>query len=421
MKTKQSITYAFFSNIAIVILSSSIIILMLWLKHVAFDEGNSDSFWVYFNNIKNIELLLVFFFAVISSLIISQFLSRDLTQHLRLFTTYFEDASKKLKKIDTHKLKFQEFDELALSVNDMVDKVRLSQEEVKEQQRFLQAVLEAQRNIVFVITDAYISSTNKAFLDFFCVKNIKDFYNRHHELCALFVAAEEVYSGCYKEEKLWHKYIMEHPDEIHKVKLHKNDILYTFIVDARKITISKKSYVVVAFSDITQIEQERKMYEVAASTDALTGIANRLKFNTILEQQIALAKRYKNIFSLIIFDIDDFKRVNDTYGHKVGDDVLVLLSKTVRESIRESDTFARWGGEEFVLILPQTEELEAKEVAESLREKIAVLAFGDGFSVTCSFGVGEYKMQENSDIFMQEVDWLLYKAKHGGKNRVCLR
>ncbi len=419
MKTKQSIIGTFFINITIVVLSSLIILLMLWVHKMVFDMGNTSSFLEYLSSIKSLELALIFLFALITTFIATRLMAKDLKAHFRLFNTYFHDASKNLKKIDTQKLQFQEFEELALSVNEMVDTIENSQNEVLLHKSYLQAVLESQRNIVFVMEGANILSVNKAFLQFFDVESVKSFYNKHEQICETFISDSD-YLQCTWGDKEWKEFVLDNPTMVHKVKLEKENQVYIFVVDVAKIQNGKIGRLVISLTDITEIENERKSFEIAASTDALTGIANRLKFNTILEQQISLAKRYKDSFSLILYDIDDFKRVNDTYGHHVGDQVLVALSNNVSQNIRESDTFARWGGEEFAIILPQTPEKEAVELANKIRENIEGLRFGEGFKLTCSFGVNEFDNEMNSDLFIQETDVLLYKAKTSGKNRVCV-
>ena len=419
MKTKQSIIGTFFLNITIVVLSMFIILLMLWVYRMVFDVEGVSSFLEYLSSIKSLELALVFLFAIITTLVATSLLAKDLKKHFALFNSYFHDASKNLKKIDTQSLQFQEFEELALSVNEMVDNVENSQEEVALHKSYLQAVLESQRNIVFVMVNSEITSINKAFLEFFDIESIKGFYNTYEQVSDIFVS-DDGYLQCKYGDKVWKDFVVDNPTMIHKVKLKKDNDTYIFVVDVAEIKNGKSGYFVVSLTDITEIENERRLFEVAASTDALTGIANRLKFNTILEQQIALSKRYKESFSLLMYDIDDFKRVNDTYGHHMGDEVLVSMTRSVSKNIRESDTFARWGGEEFAIILPQTSEAEAVELANKIRENIQNLRFGEGFKLTCSFGVKEYDKEMSNELFIQETDVLLYKAKTSGKNRVCV-
>ena len=165
-------------------------------------------------------------------------------------------------------------------------------------------------------------------------------------------------------------------------------------------------------------EQKQKL-EIEASTDPLTKIANRLKFDMVFEEHIEVSKRYGDDFSLILFDIDDFKEVNDTYGHKVGDNVLIALAKLITKEVRKSDTFARWGGEEFVVLTPQANLKKALVLAEKLRQKIEQHDFKEIGKMTCSFGVAEFKKGNSLKELVKHADVALYEAKRSGKNKVC--
>ena len=155
-----------------------------------------------------------------------------------------------------------------------------------------------------------------------------------------------------------------------------------------------------------------------ATVDRLTGIYNRYKMDLSLDEQIEIAKRYERALSIIFFDIDFFKKVNDTYGHKVGDEVLKELVLLVSNHLRKSDIFGRWGGEEFLIILPETTKEEAFKLAEKLRKYIQLHKFNKIDKLTCSFGVTTLKEKDNSKIVISRVDKKLYKAKQNGRNRV---
>lgn len=182
---------------------------------------------------------------------------------------------------------------------------------------------------------------------------------------------------------------------------------------------------VIAFRDITEqkqylqsLETVNKLLETQASTDALTGIYNRIKLNKSLAIEIARAKRYNSLLSLIIFDIDHFKNVNDTYGHSAGDDVLKRLTKLVKSNIRETDIFARWGGEEFVILAPGLSTVESVKLADKLRHKIEEFDFEKPPKVTSSFGIASYKDGDVSTILINRADEALYRAKENGRNQV---
>jgi len=172
--------------------------------------------------------------------------------------------------------------------------------------------------------------------------------------------------------------------------------------------------------DITQRIEMQHNLENLASTDKLTGIYNRHKFEELFENEIKRALRYKHSLSLIMFDIDYFKKVNDIYGHDVGDEVLQKIVNIVKDNIRSIDIFARWGGEEFFVLCPQTSIENTKVLAEKLRKAIEVFSFVEAGSITSSFGVTSYTPKDTRDTFIKRVDDALYMAKNKGRNRIEL-
>ncbi|WP_052090642.1 GGDEF domain-containing protein [Desulfosporosinus sp. HMP52] len=162
----------------------------------------------------------------------------------------------------------------------------------------------------------------------------------------------------------------------------------------------------------------KQYFKELSTKDPLTNTYNRLKFNESLSSEIELAKRYGNTFSLIMFDIDHFKNFNDKKGHSFGDKILVEVSNLVKESIRGVDIFARWGGEEFVILLPHTVSDEATALAERLRRAIYKESLKKEIPLTCSFGVTSFYNHDNHDVIMERVDRALYKAKGSGRNVV---
>ena len=165
-----------------------------------------------------------------------------------------------------------------------------------------------------------------------------------------------------------------------------------------------------------------KHLENAAAFDSLTNCYNKREFNRHIERHIANAHRYENELSLIIFDMDHFKEVNDTFGHHAGDQVLKEVSRTILEEIRKGDFLSRYGGEEFVIILPETKKVRAIELADRLRMNIEDLDVGIDqgrhIKVTASFGVASLGNDSNKESILKEADAFLYKAKANGRNRV---
>lgn len=164
----------------------------------------------------------------------------------------------------------------------------------------------------------------------------------------------------------------------------------------------------------TQIKEAR----YNASHDGLTGIINRREFERVFEKEIYRAKRYSYPLSMLVLDIDNFKVVNDRYGHKVGDQVLIGLVTLVQNIIRESDIMARWGGEEFVIVFPEITLDDTFKKAEMLRKAIHEYIFASNLHITCSFGVTTYTQGDTNDTVFIRCDQALYAAKNAGKNNV---
>lgn len=167
-----------------------------------------------------------------------------------------------------------------------------------------------------------------------------------------------------------------------------------------------------------ELKRLNELLERQATTDALTGISNRLKFNEMLDAEVHRSKRYGLPLSLVMFDIDGFKKINDTYGHQAGDRVLRELTALVRENIRVNDLFARWGGEEFMIMATNTTLENARFFAEGLRQLIAQHTFHAVGTITCSFGVARL-LDDSQDLLIQRADRALYDAKAGGRDRVA--
>jgi diguanylate cyclase (GGDEF)-like protein len=142
-------------------------------------------------------------------------------------------------------------------------------------------------------------------------------------------------------------------------------------------------------------------------------------FNDAISRELSRARRYQQTLSVAIADIDHFKRVNDEFGHPVGDQVLVRTARLLSSCVRESDTVARWGGEEFAVITPMTTEEGAACLAEKLRSIMAATHLGPKEAVTASFGVAELGPDDTVETLLQRADAALYRAKQSGRNQVC--
>ncbi|MDH5784867.1 MAG: GGDEF domain-containing protein [Chromatiales bacterium] len=167
-----------------------------------------------------------------------------------------------------------------------------------------------------------------------------------------------------------------------------------------------------------KMEKDYKKIEMLSNTDKLTQLYNRTMLDSILEGAVSNAIRYNQAFSIILMDLDKFKLVNDTYGHIVGDSVLQKMAEILRQHVRSSDSVGRWGGEEFLVILPNTTKDGAVKLAEKLRKIFAEYKFEKVGQKTVSFGVASYRPGDDADSFLTRADKCLYHAKAAGRNCV---
>jgi diguanylate cyclase (GGDEF)-like protein len=171
-------------------------------------------------------------------------------------------------------------------------------------------------------------------------------------------------------------------------------------------------------TDITERKKMEEELKKLATTDSLTQAYNRTKFDELVSMEVERVKRFDHPLSIIMFDIDNFKEVNDTYGHLAGDDVLKTIAVLVRKEMRKIDHFIRWGGEEFMIIAPETDLQRAEALTERIRKVVVSYRFDKVGRVTASFGVAEFRKDDSVDSFIKRADDALYIAKSKGRDRV---
>lgn len=167
-----------------------------------------------------------------------------------------------------------------------------------------------------------------------------------------------------------------------------------------------------------ELEAAMAKLEAMATTDQLTGAFNRRKFEEIIDREVQSVRRYGQPLSLVIFDIDHFKKVNDKYGHLAGDDVLKQMVNIVAINIRPMDCLIRWGGEEFLVVIPQTDLAGSVALSEKIRVKIEEHNFPFAGKLTISAGITQYQPDEKPDQCVFRADRALYEAKRHGRNQV---
>jgi diguanylate cyclase (GGDEF)-like protein len=280
------------------------------------------------------------------------------------------------------------------------------------QKKYTRSILEASPNPMLVTDGADLVDTNKILLALAGYKRLEDFKQKHRCICDFFEAGDtDEYLLPTVDNRVWVEHILMYPQREHKAKVTVGGETAVFKVTASAIDSSDSLLAVVVFTDISSIVNQ-------STVDALTGLANRLHFDLLFAHAIAGAQREKTPLSLIFFDIDHFKKVNDIFGHLAGDEVLRHIAHLVKSSLRKSDLIARWGGEEFIILLPNTSLDIATRLAQNIRKIVALEKFEDVGYLTCSFGVTQLGEDEEEDSVLRRIDTLLYQAKENGRNTV---
>lgn len=287
----------------------------------------------------------------------------------------------------------------------------------KKQKKYYKNIIDSSSNIVVVVDKNSIIDVNRTFFKYFYTyKNLADFKTTHNSISDFFIE-EDGYVSKSMNGVNWLEYLIENPHK-NQVKIIYDKKEYYFSVGVSLISSEDEHYSAI-FSDITKEKIYQKKLEYTNITDSLTKIRNRYYYNEQIKKESANASRYSYPLSLIIFDVDYFKKINDRYGHDVGDNVLVEYTKLINTMLRKGDIFCRIGGEEFALILPHTNRQNAYKIAEKLRVKIE--EYKKIIPVTMSFGVVEYNDGEEIEATFKRADEALYEAKDMGRNKVVIK
>lgn len=174
---------------------------------------------------------------------------------------------------------------------------------------------------------------------------------------------------------------------------------------------------IVIYRQFVLMKYNKKLKELSV-TDKLTGLYNRVKTDKSIQNQIELYQRYEASFCIMMLDLDFFKKINDTYGHQIGDNILVETASVLRGSLRKTDVICRWGGEEFLVILPNTGHLKTLEMADRVRMNIYGNKIISNYAVTISIGIAEITKEDDFNTLIKRADDALYNAKEKGRNRV---
>ncbi len=318
--------------------------------------------------------------------------------------------------------------EFSKAFNTMTIKLEKSIQEVKDTKELFEMVFTTIPDATMIISleQGKLFDFNKAFCQL--VKYSKtDLLNK-----------TMVDIGFFKEtlqENAWYQELRKN-NQCYNTKINivsKENNLIIGLFSSKIIYIDDVAYIISVIKDITELHKiEEKLilseikYRLLAKemkalseTDKLTQIYNRVKLDEVLYNELERIGRSTNPIALMIIDIDDFKKVNDQFGHQVGDSVLIEFANILSQNIRELDILGRWGGEEFMIILPFTDLDGSYIIAEKLRKSIANNDFVGVGHLTASFGIAATKESTTPDQLASKADKALYEAKHLGKNRVC--
>ena len=364
-------------------------------------------------------------------------LLRKIKTSLRLKSATFYSASGNKKfmtikrpkvtssSVNTMKLKVSispyivEEKKVMISIYDVseMQEIRLSLQHEIEHSKIINEMLERDKNIINnnlmilkLDTDCKIIESTSAFCDFFKLTEDELLGRTPSELCDLsnMSSIQDDILKVVKNKKTWRGEV--HSSEIDGTQYWLDAIITPYIDEDNEV-IS----ITAIYHDIS----DKKRIEELSITDHLTKLYNRLKFNHVIDELILNHRKTDKVSTIILMDIDYFKNVNDTYGHQKGDEVLIEIAGILKTSIRKSDLAARWGGEEFVLLLPEVDAKIGEKVAEKIRVNIESHKFEDIGKITCSFGLTQHISGDTKEDILHRADKALYKAKDSGRNTIC--
>ena len=284
----------------------------------------------------------------------------------------------------------------------------------------LLSFIQLNSSITILSTKDKIISINKVGLNFFGYQSLSELTDEHISISDFFIESENCIDK-HTYGRGWLEKLSKNSKDSFTVNIRGNmDNISQFFY----IKVSKMKYnntYLISLNNISNLVREKEEIRTIADHDALTHIYNRVKFNSMFTQIIDTSLRYNEEFSIILFDIDHFKSVNDNYGHNVGDRVLIELVSLVKIGLRDKDVFARWGGEEFVILSKRTNIKQAEQLANRLLKDIESYTFDVVKKLTCSFGVSQFHIDDSKNDLFQKVDEALYEAKDRGRNQVVTK
>jgi two-component system cell cycle response regulator len=299
-------------------------------------------------------------------------------------------------------------------------KTYLLQKELAEKQKFLDVLLNSQSSLITLSNTRIIEYANKPFLDFFGYRSFEEFHEKYASLLDIFIKDKRYFSEDDLENgEDWIVKLKSINSEKRVVAM-KNRIEQIKLFQVGISDFNEDGLFVINFTDISNTIEKKEELEKKVTLDKLTGAFTREYFEIAIPSFIQKSKENNSKVAFAILDIDFFKKVNDTYGHDVGDEVLKETVKIIKNTSRSGDMLVRWGGEEFILVLSVKDTEHLFTALEKFRKAIEEKEIPTVGHITCSFGGTIYEWDEDTNKSLKRADEALYSSKRNGRNRVTL-
>jgi len=288
-------------------------------------------------------------------------------------------------------------------------KIQKQKVDLEKQHKFLNDIINSTNNIMFITDFKSIKFYNNKF---------KDIFNENH--CVLDVFLHQngfLHKGLLQDDETFIDLVIKTPIKDRIVLIDDKNLEQIAFI----ISITKSENIgdyLVSLSDITKMKEYQLLTEKKVYIDKLTNVYNRNKFDAVFHDEIAYAKKYTSQLCIAMIDIDKFKNFNDKYGHLIGDEVLCSMAQTVNEHVRDTDIFARWGGEEFVILFKNISIERTKQITLKIKDMIQENTHPVAGQITASFGITQYIDGDTEESIFKRCDEALYLAKENGRNRV---
>ena len=339
-------------------------------------------------------------------------------QHI-IFTTAHSESEYLIDAIETHVDSYilkpisfvilkQKLEQLTKQIN--IEKELLAQQTLTNeitQMLNLLIVLDKNNNIIY---------SNKNFLKFFRLSDIEQFNSEYQSISNVFVNYGDFFYP--KDENNWIDEIQNLDDDQRVVSMiNEESEPQAFVISIKQMEDTLHSIII--FTEITNLTIKKNELQYKAYTDDLTKLANRTYFEDELKKEFKKSKRDKKDLGIILFDIDNFKQINETYNNKIGDEILIELANIVDKNISQNDILARWCGKKFIQLLPKTSSQYTLLVANRLKKLIQEHIFKNDIKITCSFGVTNIENVNTKEEMIENIEKALYEAKHTGRDKIC--